>query len=918
MRHNSLSFRLWLTIAIAVVPLLLFALLDYQERRAEAVASIHTEISHRLADANREIRAAHHVVVLVLEIMARSDDLRDADPERCTGIARRLLGSVQGFANIGAVRPDGSVFCSAEPAAAPINVADRTWFRAALGGHEISAGEFIVGRISGKPGLVFGYPLATEEGEVRAVLFASITLGWFERLIQGFNLPREWEASVISATGHVLAHHPDVSRWRDHVVPADALEQMTQVMRTETGIAQFAGLDGMLRLYGVSTPDFAPDSGFLTIGAPLDRSLDAVDHRFQLHLSLIAGLALVSALLARFYIYRLVEVWALRVRDAVARIASGSPGTRVGYDTGVSELDELSAGVDGMAVEIEKREGELRRLSMAIEQSPESIVITDTDAQILYVNDAFRRTTGYAHDEVVGRNPRVLNTGLTPKATYEDMWSTLGRGEVWRGEFHNTRKDGSTYLELATIAPIKDAAGVVTHYVAVKEDITRRKQSEALLHRLAYYDALTELPNRALLHDRIAQAIRNSSRKEAWGMLMLVDIDRFRQLNDTLGHAAGDQLLRTVAARLRGGVREEDTVARHGDDDFAVLIEQIGSTEAEALAHAEHVARKLQQAHEAPYVLGDDEGERHFATLSIGISLFFDGDSSLDTLLKQAEVALYRAKQDGRNTVRFFSPEMQAVVDAHARMEARLHEALAAEAFRLFFQPLVDRHGRVVGAEALVRWPLDEAGMVSPAEFIPLAEDTGHIIPLGLWVLRTACAQLAVWQSEERTRPLCISVNVSARQFHQADFVASVREVVMRAGIDPSRLKLELTESAILADLDETVIRMNQLRSLGIQFALDDFGTGYSSLSYLKRLPFAQLKIDQSFIRDMAQDEGSEAIVLAVLSMSHALGLEVVAEGVETPAQRDFLRQHGCEFYQGYLFGKPMPIEAWGDFLEMA
>ena len=583
----------------------------------------------------------------------------------------------------------------------------------------------------------------------------------------------------------------------------------------------------------------------------------------------------------------------------------------------MGELDALAEGIERMAVEIGKREGELQRMSMVIEQSPESIVITDTSGSILYVNEAFQRITGYAREEVLGRNPRILNGGLTPSTTYEQMWGTLLAGEVWRGEFNNVRKDGSAYLELATIAPIKDAGGTVTHYVAVKEDITQRKQSEALLHRLAYFDALTGLPNRALLHDRIAQAIRSGVRRESFGMLMLVDIDRFRQLNDTLGHAAGDRLLCEVAARLRASVREEDTVARHGDDDFAVLVERIGETESDALSHAEHIARKLQQALQQPYVLGSEAGDRHFATLSIGISLFHDGVSSLESLLKQAEVALYRAKQDGRDTVRFFNPEMQAVVDAHARLEARMHEALEANAFRLFYQPQVNRRGMVIGAEALLRWPLDGGPMVSPAEFIPLAEDTGHIVQLGLWVLRTACAQLARWQTDESTRHLKIAVNVSARQFHQPDFVASVKETVHAAGIDPGRLELELTESAILSDVDETILRMNELRALGIRFALDDFGTGYSSLSHLKRLPFDQLKIDQSFVRDMADNQGSEAIVLAILSLSHALGLEVVAEGVEMPEQRDFLRQHGCDSFQGYLFGKPLPIEAWGDFLEM-
>ncbi|HMY78410.1 MAG TPA: EAL domain-containing protein [Thauera aminoaromatica] len=919
MIRTSLNFRLWLTIAIAVLPVLLFVFFDFHERREQAVAETRAEIALRLADANREAQAAHRAVALVLRIMARSNDLQALDSAQCSGIAGRLLESLDGFANIGAALPDGEIFCSGRPMSAPVTVIDRAWFRTSLDSDEISPGEFVIGRVSGTPGMAFGYPLRAADGTLRAVIFATITVAWFDRLIEGFRLPEGWEASVISNSGLVLAHQPERAPegWRAHKVPATTLARMAAVVRDEGGIAELAGIDGVQRLYGIGVPDFAPGSGFFAIGAPLERSLEAAGQRLLMYLALVAAIALASALIARLYIYRLIEVWATRVRGAIAEIAAGRRDARIGQATGVAELDALSEGIDRMALEIGKREGELQRLSMVIEQSPESIVITDTAGCILYVNEAFQRITGYARDEVLGRNPRILNGGLTPRATYEQMWATLLAGEVWRGEFHNVRKDGSAYLELATIAPIKDAGGTVTHYVAVKEDITQRKQSEALLHRLAYFDALTGLPNRALLHDRIAQAIRSGVRRESFGMLMLVDIDRFRQLNDTLGHAAGDRLLCEVAARLRASVREEDTVARHGDDDFAVLVERIGETEADALSHAEYVARKLQRTLQQPYVLGGTEGDRHFATLSFGISLFHDGVSSLESLLKQAEVALYRAKQDGRDIVRFFNPEMQAVVDAHARLEARMHEALEANAFRLFFQPQVNRRGVVIGAEALLRWPLDGGVMVSPAEFIPLAEDTGHIVRLGSWVLRSACAQLARWQMNETTRHLKIAVNVSARQFHQPDFVASVKDTVRAAGVDPCRLELELTESAILSDMDETIRRMNELRALGIRFALDDFGTGYSSLSYLKRLPLDQLKIDQSFVRDMAEDEGSEAIVLAILSLSHALGLEVVAEGVERPEQRDFLRHHGCDCFQGYLFGKPLPMEAWGDFLEM-
>lgn len=918
MTRNSLNLRLWVTILIAVIPLLAYVLFEHQDRREQAIADIEATVRSRLADVGHQAQSARKAVESILRIIAQSDDLQNLDAGECSGIAGRMLGSLEYFANIGAALPDGTVFCSARPMPGPVNVADRNWFRRAIQDGGLSPGEFGRGLISGEPRILFGYQVTGPAGEVRAVLFASITLDWLHRVIESFRLPAGWEVGVISTDGHVQAHYPERMPWGEPEPPAALLANLPLVAEKGAGVLQAPGSDGEQRLYGVLAPGQALSSNFLVIGAPLERSMNAVDRRLQFSLIVIVAIALLSALLARGYVFRLIEVWAESVRDVVARIAAGRLDARIGRQVGIGELDELARGIDHMAAEIEQRNTKLRQLSMAIEQSPESVVITDTTAHILYVNDAFLATTGYSPEEVIGQNPRVLNKGLTPTETYTEMWACLSRGEVWRGEFRNTRKDGSTYLELATIAPIKDEAGVVTHFVAVKEDITERKESEALLHRLAYYDALTELPNRALLHDRIAQAIRSTGRSETYGLLMLLDIDRFQSLNDTLGHATGDRLLRAVAERLRASVREDDTVARHGDDDFAILVSFVGNSEEEALARAEQIVRQVRGALQQPYRLGDSDGDMHYVTLSCGISLFYDKESTLESLLKQAEVALYRAKQDGRGNVRFFSPDMQAVADARMRMEAGLHEAIEAGALRVFYQPQVDRDGRLVGAEALVRWPLADGSMVSPAEFIPLAEDTGLIVPLGLWVLRTACAQLACWRADERTRHLTIAVNVSPRQFHQADFGASVKQIVMAEGIDPSRLKLELTESAILNNLDDTVVRMNELRAVGIQFALDDFGTGYSSLSYLKRLPFAQLKIDQSFVRDMTEDEGSAAIVLAILSMGRALGLGIVAEGVETPAQSEFLSRNGCAFYQGYRFGRPMPIEAWGDMLAKA
>ena len=552
----------------------------------------------------------------------------------------------------------------------------------------------------------------------------------------------------------------------------------------------------------------------------------------------------------------------------------------------------------------------LRQLALAVEQSPNTIVITDTDGRIEYVNEAFVRTTGYTAAEAIGQNPRLLNAGKTPAATYADLWATLGRGEVWRGEFINTRKDGGTYTELATIAPIKQADGSVSHYVAIKEDITGRREAEARIRQLAYYDTLTGLPNRSLMWDRLRHAIAASARSGASGMLMLLDIDHFKLLNDTQGHEVGDALLREVAERLRGALREEDTVARVGDDDFAIVIENLGADRDEAIGRAEKIAEHLHRCVTAPCELGLASGPYHVGA-SLGLTLFRGRNAAADAVLKQAEVAVARAKDDGRNLIRFFSEAMQAVVAARADLELKLRAALAGNGFRLYYQPQLDRNGRVIGAEALIRCFDAEGEMISPAAFIPLAEETGLIVPIGEWVLETACAQLRAWQRTPSTAGLSLSINVSARQFHQPDFVGKVAAAIERHRIRPGGLEIELTESVVIGDIETTVLRMRQIKALGVRFALDDFGTGYSSLSYLKRLPFDQLKIDQMFVRDMEKDTSSEAIVRAILALSRSLDLKVVAEGVETAAQHELLLTRGCELFQGYLFGRPVPIEDW-------
>ncbi len=426
------------------------------------------------------------------------------------------------------------------------------------------------------------------------------------------------------------------------------------------------------------------------------------------------------------------------------------------------------------------------------------------------------------------------------------------------------------------------------------------------IEQLAYYDALTDLPNRRLLLDRLNRALVASDRNGRWGALLYMDLDNFKNLNDTLGHATGDELLRQVGVRLLACVRAEDTVVRLGGDEFVVMLEDLSTDSLDAAAQVEVIGKKILSTLNQPYLLE----ERSFSnTPSVGITLFNGNERSVEELLKHADIAMYQAKQQGRNTIRFFDPKMQQQIDYRAALEEDLRVALTLEQFRLHYQMQVDSFGTVIGAEALIRWEHPTRGLVSPAEFIPLSEEIGTIHPIGHWVINTACAQLAKWQANELTRSLKLSVNVSAKQFHDARLLDHVAAAIKTHSIAPGRLELELTESVLLQDVDATVRVMNQLNAMGIEFAMDDFGTGYSSLQYLKKLPLTQLKIDQSFVRDIASDESDLAIVKTIIAMAKSMNFGVIAEGVELPEQLSLLKQAGCLQFQGYLFSKPLPIE---------
>jgi diguanylate cyclase (GGDEF)-like protein/PAS domain S-box-containing protein len=559
--------------------------------------------------------------------------------------------------------------------------------------------------------------------------------------------------------------------------------------------------------------------------------------------------------------------------------------------------------------EKEKRAAELvianqeLTIAAAAFESQDGMLITDADNIIIRVNNAFTNITGYKSQEAIGQIPRLLGSGHYYTEFHASMWKSVNEVGFCEGEIWNKRKNGEAYLEHINITAVKDKSGKVTNYVTTIKDVTLSKIAADEIESLAFYDPLTRLPNRRLFLDRLKQTTISHLRRGKIGGLLFLDLDNFKTINDTLGHSVGDLLLQQVAARLQGCVREGDTVARLGGDEFLVLLENLGDQKIKAATQIKLIGENILKTISNIYQL---ETHSYQITCSLGAALLNDKGLSAEKKIQQADIAMYQSKKAGGNTLNFFHPEMQEAINARVLIENELKNAIEQKQFRLFYQIQVDSKYRPMGAEALIRWIHPQRGLVAPMQFLPFAEESRQILSIGLWVLEEACAQLKVWAQDSLTSDLTLSVNVSAKQFHQTNFAAQVKEVVKHYGINPERLKLELTESILLKNIEDVIESMYVLNKIGIRFSLDDFGVGYSSLQYLKKLPLAELKIDQSFVHDIELDGSDQVIVRTIIAMAHSLELNVIAEGVETEGQKAFLVSSGCNSFQGYLFGKPV------------
>lgn len=590
-------------------------------------------------------------------------------------------------------------------------------------------------------------------------------------------------------------------------------------------------------------------------------------------------------------------------------------GSRFVADLSVSRIVfEGRRAVIGIVRDITARKRDEQNLLVfkrAIESSVNGITITDAvngENLIIYVNPAFERMTGYAGHEVLGKNPRFLRGNDRDQVELRKLAMALEERREGYFVLRNYRKDGSQFMNELYVAPVRDRDGAVTNYIGIMNDISDQRRYEEQLVYQANHDPLTGLPNRNLLQDRLGQALAlESSRRRNPIGVMFLDLDNFKKINDTLGHTVGDMLLKAVANRLRNCVRGGDTVSRLGGDEYILILPNV-----KEMHDVTTVAKKLIGLFSTPFLL---MGHELYITASIGIALFPSDGDTVDALLKNADAAMYHAKEQGKNNYQFYSEEMNTRVFERMALETSLHRAIRQQEFLLYYQPRVDlRTGRISGVEALVRWNHPEMGLVSPARFIPLAEETGLIVPIGEWVLRTACAQNKAWQ-EAGLPPLRMAVNLSARQFRQENLIQMVADVLVETGLDPRWLELELTESLLMERAEQSVSILRSLADMGIDIAVDDFGTGYSSLGYLKRFPITNLKIDQSFIRDIASDPDDAILVRTIITMAHGLGMKTVGEGVESLEQVDFLCRHGCEEVQGYYFSRPLTAEGCEELL---
>jgi diguanylate cyclase (GGDEF)-like protein/PAS domain S-box-containing protein len=902
---------LWLVLLAALPALGLILYTAHQSGRLAARQTVEeARLLVRVAAARYEnlvvnTRGLLGTLVLLPEVSRR-------DAAGCNALMARLKAGYTQYANLGVIGPDAEIFCSAVPASQRVNVADRAYFQRAQKTREFAVGDFQIGRISGQPAVVFGYPDYDPDGRLRVMGFAGIDLTWLNHFASSAQLPAGAAVTFIDSKGVILSRYPEGGNWIGKSHPDSPLMRAILASQSE-GTIETDGFDGVPRLYAFA-PLFKTEPGtgvYLSVGIPRDIVFADVNRIFT---HTFAGLAIMTLLVfAAAWVGG--DVFLLRkIRALVGasrRLAQGDLSARSGLAHGHDEIGELAHAFDETATALSIRGAELAHAMESLRDNEErfrSLVETTSDwiweldarGMYTYASPKVSELLGYAPEEVVGKSPfDFMQPDEAARISREFAEIAMAHRPFERMENVNIHKDGSQVVLETSGVPIFDRDGKLAGYRGIDRDITERVRAHAKLHYLAYHDELTDLPNRALLLDRLRQGLIETARQDRGVAAVCLDLRDFKNVNDTLGHEIGNRLLQAVAERLQTCVRPGDTVARLGGDKFGLMLADV--------SHHEDVTRVMQKIREdfAQPLCVDDQ-ELHLS-MTFGISLYPSDGTDAESLLKNADIAMYRARERG-DDCQYYSADMTASAAERLALENDLRRALERHELLLHYQPQVSlASGAITGIEALIRWRHPMHGMISPAKFIPLAEQTGLILAIGEWVLRQACVQARAWQTAGW--PLRVAVNLSARQFRQPGLDTLIRAVLEETGLDPGRLDIELTESIIVHDPAAVSAILTGLEKLGVRTSIDDFGTGYSSLSYLKRFSIDVLKIDQVFVRDIVTDPDDAAIVQAIITMAHALGIQTIAEGVETREQLAFLRKNGCDAMQGYYFSRPAPAD---------
>ncbi|MDO8298787.1 EAL domain-containing protein [Lacisediminimonas sp.] len=849
---------------------------------------------------------------VLLSKLAQRPRIRGLDATRCDPLLAELRELQTAYANILTLDAKGSLVCSAVgrmpgPGAGPD---PKYYFSEVMRTGKFTIGKPARGFITDRWVVTLAYPIRDDAGKLNGAVAISIDLTSYQLVFSSKDMPPRTVIGILNSDGTIIARseHADQRVGKQAANP----ETTKSVLRLREGDLRVRDFQGVERFY--SFAPIANSDWFIYVGldeaAAIAPVMQLALEHIALVISLLLALTAITAMVAR-RLARPVE----EISKTMENVGAGAIHERAAL-AGPAELRQIAARLNAMLDARAQAEATLRqseeRFRTAFRTSPDSLVITTThDGRYLEVNDGQTLMVGWSREELIGKTERDIKVWRHAEDRQKLVEAMKRDGSCTNLEAEFVRKDGSMFTGLVSSHAITlDGLPCI---LSITRDISVRKAAEEQIHNLSFFDPLTMLPNRRLFMDRLEQARISRLRHRREGALLFVDLDDFRMTNETLGHEQGDIFLQEVSRRLKNCVRLGNTVGRLGGDDFVILLEDLGATPQEAASQAEAMSEKILFALAQPYLFAN---VAHHRTASIGIALFGNQVEGSDEPLKRAELAMYQAKAAGRNTLRFFDPEMQAAVSTRVAMEDGLHEAIENNQLVLHYQVQVTDPGQVTGVEALVRWRDPVRGMIFPADFIPLAEKSGLILPLGRWVLEAACAQLALWAGRPGLAHLCVAVNVSARQFHQDDFVDQVLSVLKRSGADPHRLKLEMTESTLIDSVEKVIAKMSVLKEIGVGFSLDDFGTGYSSLSYLKRLPLDQLKIDQGFVRDILIDPNDAAIARMIIALAASMGLTVIAEGVETAAQRDVLADLGCSTYQGFFFGRPMPAQDFEAFMQ--